>query len=397
MPRAIKNIELTELPGTIEVGDAYDAAFILLRYHGKVIGKIVLPAKYGKIIVADHLQEIEKATKKHLWYAGVEHFLSAEVVDEMPTPSATVAVCTRNRTEDLRLCLDALMRLNDRGQEVLIVDNAPSNDSTRKLVAQYPSVRYVLEERKGLDIARNRAIAEASNEIVVFTDDDALPDPDWLDKILPHFNDPLVMCVTGMTMPLEQETKAQEAIEDYSPFAKGFFLKRFSFTKAHPLSTGNIGAGANMAVRKTLINEIGGFDEALDAGTATQSGGDHEFFARILLAGYHIIYEPAAMSWHRHRRTWEEAVRAVHGYGVGVYAFWTRLFFVEKQYSIMLFTKRWLLDTQLPNLYKSIFGLKKSYPLSFLFAELRGCLQGPFAYFKSRRQVNAYLKKQEGR
>jgi GT2 family glycosyltransferase len=198
-------------------------------------------------------------------------------------------------------------------------------------------------------------------------------------------------------MPLEQETKAQEAIEDYSPFAKGFFLKRFSFTKAHPLSTGNIGAGANMAVRKTLINEIGGFDEALDAGTATQSGGDHEFFARILLAGYHIIYEPAAMSWHRHRRTWEEAVKAVHGYGVGVYAFWTRLFFVEKQYSIILFTKRWLLDTQLPNLYKSIFGLKKSYPLSFLFAELKGCLQGPFAYFKSRRQVNAYLKKQEGR
>jgi GT2 family glycosyltransferase len=396
MPRAITNIELTELPGSVAVADTYDAAFILLRYHGKVIGKIVLPAKDGKIVLTDHLQELEKATKKHLWYAAVEHFLSPDEEEPVATTTATIAVCTRNRTDDLKLCLDALMKLNDKGQEILIVDNAPSNDSTRQLVAQYPSVRYVREERKGLDVARNRAIAEASNDIVVFTDDDALPDADWLDKIVPHFDDPLVMCVTGMTMPLEQETKAQEAIEDYSPFAKGFFLKRFSFTKAHPLSTGNIGAGANMAVRKTLINEIGGFDEALDAGTPTQSGGDHEFFARILLAGYHIIYEPTAMSWHRHRRTWEEAVKAVHGYGVGVYAFWTRLFFVEKQYSIILFTKRWLLDTQLPNLYKSIFRIKRNYPLSFVFAELRGCLQGPFAYFKSRRQVNQYLKKQEG-
>jgi GT2 family glycosyltransferase len=397
MPKAIKNIELTSLPRTIPVGECYDGAFILLRYYGKVIAKMVLPAKGGEIVIADHMAAIEKASKKHLWFAGVEHFLSAGAEDPVAKSTATVAVCTRNRTDDLKLCLEALMKLNDRGQELLIVDNAPSNNSTKELVAQYPSVRYVLEERKGLDIARNRAIVEASNGIVVFTDDDALPDADWLDKILPHFEDPLVMCVTGMTMPLEQETKAQEAIEDYSPFAKGYFLKRFSFTKAHPLSTGSIGAGANMALRKTLISDIGGFDEALDAGTATQSGGDHEFFARILLAGYHIVYEPAAMSWHRHRRTWEEAVKAVYGYGVGVYAFWTRLFFAEKQYSIILFPKRWLLQTQLPNLYRSIFRIKKTYPLPFLFAELRGCLQGPFAYFKSRRQVNQYLKKQEGR
>jgi GT2 family glycosyltransferase len=397
MPKAIKNIELTSLPRNITVGEGYDGAFILLRYYGKVIAKMVLPAKGGEIVIADHMATIEKVSKKHLWYAGVEHFLSADEEEPIAKTTATVAVCTRNRTEDVKLCLDALMKLNDRGQEILIVDNAPSNNSTKELVAQFPSVRYVVEERKGLDIARNRALAEASNEIVVFTDDDALPDADWLDKILPHFEDPLVMCVTGMTMPLEQETKAQEAIEDYSPFAKGYFLKRFSFTKAHPLSTGSIGAGANMALRKTMISEIGGFDEALDAGTATQSGGDHEFFARILLAGYHIVYEPAAMSWHRHRRTWEEAAKAVYGYGVGVYAFWTRLFFAEKQYSIILFPKRWLLQTQLPNLYRSIFRIKKTYPLTFLFAELKGCLQGPFAYFKSRRQVNQYLKKQEGR
>jgi GT2 family glycosyltransferase len=252
-----------------------------------------------------------------------------------------------------------------------------------------------LEERKGLDIARNRAIAEAFNDIVVFTDDDALPDIDWLDKIIRNFDNPLVMCVAGMTMPFELETKAQEEIENYSPFGKGFYKKKFSFTKSQPLATGQVGAGANMALRKNLVNEIGGFDEALDAGTSTQSGGDHEFFARILLAGYHIVYDPEAISRHRHRRSWQEAVAAIHGYGVGVYAFWTKLLFVEKQYSILLFPKSWLLQTQLPNFYKSIFGWKKHYPLSFLFAEFRGCLKGPFAYFKSRKNQTD-IKRQNG-
>ncbi|MGZ3853429.1 MAG: glycosyltransferase family 2 protein [Flavisolibacter sp.] len=397
MPKAIKNIELTELPQAIEVNEPYDGAFILLRYFGKVIGKVTLPAKDQKIILKDHIEAIQQAVEKHLWFAGVEHFLSDGEEKAITGTGVTVAVCTRNRTEDLKLCLQALMRIKDKGQEIIVVDNAPSDNSTRELVAQFPSVHYVLEQRKGLDVARNRALAEASNEIVVFTDDDALPEPDWIEKIVPHFDDPLVVCVTGMTMPLEQETEAQEAIENYSPFAKGYFRKRFSFTKSHPLSTGSIGAGANMAIRKAVIEEIGGFDEALDAGTKTQSGGDHEFFARILLAGYHIVYEPEAMSWHRHRRTWEEAVSAIHGYGVGVYAFWTRLFYVEKQYSIILFSKRWLLDTQLPNLYRSMFKIGKHYPLSFVFAELRGCLKGPFAYFKSRRLVNHFSKKQEGK
>jgi GT2 family glycosyltransferase len=396
MPKAVKNIELTSMPAVIEVPQQYDSAFLLLRYYGKPVGKIILPASNGKIIINDHLDKIQKEVAKPLKYALVDHFLFSDEEEQIKNTKVSIAICTRNRTDDLKLCLEALMKLPDRGQEIIVIDNNPSTDDTKKLTAQFPSVRYVLEKRKGLNIARNRAIAEASNDIVVFTDDDALPDINWLDKILPHFNDPLVMCVTGMTMPYELETKAQEEFENYSPFGKGFYRKRFSFTKWHPLNTGQTGAGANMALRKNLVNEIGWFDEALDAGTITQSGGDHEFFARVLLAGYHIIYDPEAISWHRHRRTWKEAVKAIHGYGVGVYAFWTKLFFEEKQYTILTFPKNWLLFTQLPNFYRSVFKIKKHYPLSFLFAEFRGCLKGPFAYFKSRKQVNQFLKKQNG-
>lgn len=394
MAKAVRNIELTNMPPVIDHLENYDGAFLVFRYYGKPVGKIILPAKNGKIILADCKKQINKAIGKRLKYAVVDHFLFPDEENKNSMARATVAVCTRNRTQDLELCLNALMKLPDRGQEVIVVDNNPSSDATKNLVRQFSSVRYVHEQRKGLNIARNRAIAEASNDIIVFTDDDALPDPEWLDKILRNFHHPLVMCVTGMTMPYELETKAQEEIENYSPFGKGFYKKSFSFTNSNPLATGNVGAGANMAIRKSLLKHTGWFDEALDAGTATQSGGDHEFFARVLLSGYRIIYDPEAVSWHRHRRTWEEAVKAIHGYGVGVYAFWTRLFFVEKQYSILRLPADWLLQTQLPNFYKSILRIKK-YPISFLVAEFRGCLKGPFAYFKSRKQIN-HLKKQHG-
>ena len=251
MPKAIKNIELTSMPAVIDVSP-YDGAFLLLRYYGKPVGKIILPAKEGKIALADHLERIKKEIKKDLEKAAADHFLFAdeEEKNQVTNIRATIAICTRNRTDDLKDCLDALIKLPDRGQEILVVDNDPSTDATKKLVAQYPSVRYVHEERKGLDIARNRAIAEASNDIVAFTDDDALPDPDWLDKLVRHFENPMVMCVTGMTMPLELETEAQEAFENYNPFGKGFIKKRFSFTTHNPLAVGNIGAGANMVLKK---------------------------------------------------------------------------------------------------------------------------------------------------
>lgn len=393
MPKAVKDIELTNMASVIDGLELYDGVFLLLRYHGKPVGKIVLPCKNGKIILADHKKEINKAVEKRLRYEVVDHLLFSDDEEQSPAIKATIAVCTRNRTADLKLCLNAIMQLPDKGQEILVIDNNPSTDETRKLVAQYPSVRYVLENRKGLNIARNRALSEASNDIVVFTDDDAFVDPCWLNTIVRNFDHPLVMCATGMTMPYELETQAQEEFENYNSFGKGFYKKRFSFSKSNPLATGGVGAGANMAIRKCVINDTGWFDECLDAGTPTNSGGDHEFFARVLLAGYHIVYDPEALSWHKHRRTRKEAINAIHGYGIGVYAFWTKLFFWMKQYPIISFPKNWMLYNQLPDFYKSVFKLKK-YPLAFFFAEFTGCLKGPFAYFKSRKQLSQSLKKQ---
>ena len=125
--------------------------------------------------------------------------------------------------------------------------------------------------------------------------------------------------------------EAQEWFERLSPFGRGFERRLFDGTRDDPVAVARAGAGANMALRRTVLEEVGPFDEALDAGTETRSGGDHEMFGRILAAGYRIVYEPRAVSWHRHRRTWEELREAIHGYGVGVYAMWTRRLMVDRE------------------------------------------------------------------
>jgi len=387
MPTAVLDFDFENLPAQIDNLAGYNRALCLIRFRSKPVGQKILPVHNGQIIIKDFYHEICEAAGFRLPILWLHQYLDMDEhkSNSFRTPKATIAICTRNRTQDLRRCLNALIKLPDDGQEILVIDNCPSTDETYQLVAPYAGVRYIREPRPGLNIARNRALQEAQHEVVAFTDDDAVPDITWLRALLKNFDNPLVLCVTGLTMPLELETEAQEAFEKYNSFNKGFTKKLYSSIKNNPLATGNVGAGANMALRKSVQQEVGFFDEALDAGTLTQSGGDHEFFARILLAGFYIVYEPEALSWHRHRRTWRETRKAIEGYGTGVYAFWTRTLFVEREFSIVRFPWDWFMDEQLPKLVRAIIRRPNAQPLSLVLAELRGCYMGPWAYFLSRR------------
>lgn len=388
MATAILDLNIENLPLIVNGLRAYNKALILLRYKSRPIGKILLPVWEGTLFLEDFQSQILDVAGWHLSYEWLYDYLQYNSgIATSKSPTATVAVCTRNRTADLRRCLDALMKLPNDGQEFLVIDNCPSDDSTRKLVETYKRVRYICEMNPGLNIARNRALKESRNEIVAYTDDDASPDAGWLRAITGNFENPLVACVTGLTMPLELETEAQEAFEKYNSFEKGFRRKVHSNQTRNPLSTGEVGAGANMAIRRSITGQIGFFDEALDAGTLTQSGGDHEYFARILLGGFQIVYEPCALSWHRHRRTWKETRKAIEGYGVGVYAFWTRCLLVEREVGILKFPLNWLLYTQIPKLFRSVLRRPSSQPLSLIIAEFRGCVRGPLAYLISSRRL----------
>ena len=385
MATAILDLEISKLPPEITVEERYSKALILIRLHGKPIGQALLPVVGGRM-GGDELREaLMDAAGDNLWKNWLYDTLGWDErgpVEAMPI--ATVAVCTRDRPEDLRRCLEAFMRLPDDGQEYLVIDNWPLTDATLELVKNYPKVRYVREDVVGESAARNRALREAKHEFVAFTDDDAAPDPNWLRSLLRNFTDPRVMGVTGLVMPLELETEAQELFEGYCPYGQGFERRVFDGAYCNPLIVDPLGVSASMALRKSLIDCIGLFDQDLGVGTPAKAGSDCEMFARILRAGYRMVYEPRALSWHRHRRTWEELRNLLKSYGIGVYAFWTRMFLVNREFSVAVLAWKWLRYKQIPELFASWRKQPGCIPSYLLLAQMRGCCFGPMAYFASR-------------
>ncbi|MBO0799012.1 MAG: glycosyltransferase, partial [Blastocatellia bacterium] len=339
MPTAVLDFDLQHLPCEINGLDGYDRALILVRWRGQPINKVTLPVSDSRLDpVRLHAAIANLLSERDLRNRCVRDFLDWDELPALslkPSLTSTIAICTRDRTEELRRCLEALLSLPDDRQEIIVVDNCPSTIDTFNLVKANRRIRYIHEDRLGLNIARNRALRDAAGEIVVFCDDDAVPERDWLRAHLRNFDDPLVMCVTGLTMPLELETEAQEIFERYSPFGRGFRRRIYDNSTLSPWEAGRAGAGANMSLRRSALEQIGEFDEALDAGTPTCSGGDTEYFARILNLGFRIVYEPAALSWHRHQRTLEELRQTYYGYGVGTYASWTRSLLRDGELSVM--------------------------------------------------------------
>jgi GT2 family glycosyltransferase len=395
MPTAILDIDLRSLPGELLVAPRYKAAAVLVRLDGIPLGKVTLPVKDGRVLAPDLPTTLIDACGMRYWQARARDELGLTQVapPAAPIPACSIAVCTRERPEDLRNCLDAVSGLPDDGQEILVIDNAPRTEATRMVVEAYPAVRYVREERAGLDVARNRALKEARHAIVAFTDDDAMVDRHWLRGLARNFADPLVLCATGLTLAAELESTAQEVFERQSPFGRGFERRVFEATTHNPLQSGPMGAGVNMAVRRApALHRFGGFDEALDAGTPTQSGGDHDFFTRVLTAGFRIAYDPAALVWHRHRRELRELRRTIQGYGTGVYAAWTKSFLVDREWGVPRMAWGWMRHDQIPGLVRSVLrqGDRRSIRLALL--ELWGCALGPWAYLVSARRARAHRR-----
>lgn len=386
MPTAVLDLDAERLPAELSVPSRYQQAFILFRWGGRPVAQVTLPVRDGRIAGHRLRDAVVDRAGGPLLEQWLQDYLGWEPAPRAGAALATIAICTRDRPEDLTRCLEALRRLPDDGQEVLVVDSASRGDDTRRVVQGVPQARYVREERPGLDIARNRALREAAHPIVAFTDDDAMPDPAWLRSLVRCFDDRRTLAATGLTLPLELETEAQEWFERTNGFGRGFSRRVFDGTSHNPFLVARIGAGVNMALRREVLGLIGPFDEALDAGTPSRSGGDHDMFTRILTAGYTIAYEPAALSRHRHRRDWPGLRDTIYGYGVGVYAHLSKHLFWHREVRAPLLALGWLRE-QLATLVRSVLRRPGHVPLELVLAELRGCAAGPWAYRRARRAL----------
>ena len=233
------------------------------------------------------------------------------------TASVSLIICTRDRPKELARCLASLPRQMRPPDEIVVVDNASRTKDTEKVCRQ-AGVRYVHEPRPGLDIARNSGARASRGQILAYTDDDVVLHPRWLERLVEAFDAPQIWAVTGLVLPAELATPAQWQFERYWGFGRGFERKDFGprFLQEH-LATGCpawlIGAGANMAFRRTAFDRAGFFDERLDVGAAGCSG-DSEIWHRILCADGICRYEPTAVAFHYHRREWADLKKQIRAY-----------------------------------------------------------------------------------
>jgi len=218
----------------------------------------------------------------------------------------SVIICTRNRAPQLRRCLQQLQALACVPAEIVVVDNAPSDSSTHDVCQEFVEVVYVKEPRPGLDFARNSGVVATRHSIIAFVDDDVVVHPWLLYRVWETFQDPTVAAMTGLVIALELQAEAQVIFERYWSFNRGYVAKRYDLNYVQEAvnkapAVWDIGAGANMAFRKSVFDEVGYFDELLGAGAAGCSD-DSEMWYRILLRGHAIQYNPQAIVYHEHRK-----------------------------------------------------------------------------------------------
>jgi len=303
----------------------------------------------------------------------------------VPTADSTrvsVIVCTRDRPALLEACLAALLKQTRADTEVVVVDNAPSDDATVRLCADLP-VRYVCEPLPGISRARNRGIAEARGEILAYVDDDTIPEGGWLAAVLAAFQDEVVMVVTGRVEAAELKSEAQRHFEHgVGGMSKGSVARSFARSGMNVqqlIAAQAVGIGANMAFRKDVFEAIGGFDTRL-GGTIARGAEDLDVFHRVLAAGMTLRYEPAALVLHRHRPDMASLRRQLFDTGFS-YAVYLMLLWGKgtvPRRGLLRYATTWAAWLGWRQL-KGLLG-RHRLPVSLLWAQLSGALRAPFAY-----------------
>jgi GT2 family glycosyltransferase len=210
----------------------------------------------------------------------------------------SVVVCTLNRCANLRQALEGLARQTFRRFEVIVV-NGPSSDGTAELLSGYP-VRVGTCSEAHIPRSRNVGIRMAAGDVFAFLDDDAVPEPDWLEQLASAYEDPTVAAAGGpvFDVPLGHVEWAmctctrEGAVNVHSEPPAERYLGRgadpFLYLPA-----------CNMSVRRSALRRAGGFNPELP-----YCYEDVEVCMRLVDAGARIAWVETALVRHERAASW---------------------------------------------------------------------------------------------
>jgi|GEM_PF-721803 len=264
-------------------------------------------------------------------------------------PVVTFIICTRNRADRLGGTLESLRAIrSDIPWEAIIVDNA-STDDTAAVIGQWTHedrrLRYLLVTRIGLGAGRAAGWQEAKGEIVSFTDDDCYVKPDYVDQIVRVFAEHPRVGVVGGRILLHDPNDARITIDERTE------------PRHYPART-FIGAGAlhgaNLSFRKEALQQSGGFDPGLGAGTPFPCE-DIDAVAAVTWAGWDARYDARPTVSHHHMRKQADVPALQVGYDAGRGAYFAK--YIMRRDTRAAYARAWLARA---NRDRSLATLKSS-------------------------------------
>jgi glycosyltransferase involved in cell wall biosynthesis len=217
--------------------------------------------------------------------------------------SASIIIPTFNGASRIGNCLDSLVKqTTGRDVEILVVDDG-STDNTANVVRSYSSVRIISQANAGPASARNRGAIEARGDILLFTDDDCVPMPDWLEAMLESFQDTEVVGAKGIYRTHQKSLAARfvqiEYEDKYRLMAR---LPSIDFIDTY-----------SAGFRRDRFLEMTGYDTSFPVACAE----DVELSYRMSARGWKMKFVPAAIVYHTHPDTFSHYLKKKYKF-----AFW---------------------------------------------------------------------------
>lgn len=213
-------------------------------------------------------------------------------------PLVSVIICTHNRDNYLGAAIDSSIGQDFGDFEIVVVDNA-SSDRTREVVESRPRVKYVYEPVTGLSVARNTGAKAASGEILAYLDDDAVATPQWLSILHAAYQNNPKLAIAGgkVTLLWPEGSLPPPWLSD--GLAGNLGAYDLGENIIYIQNPGLTPRGLNYSIRRTFLEQIGGFDVNLGrVGKKLLSNEELLMTERALQLGWQVAYLPEALVAH---------------------------------------------------------------------------------------------------
>lgn len=240
--------------------------------------------------------------------------------------SVSIIIPTFNGASRIGNCLDALVKeITEHNAEILVVNDG-STDNTTDIVGRYPGVRLINQANSGPAAARNHGAKEAQGTIILFTDDDCVPIPDWLRSMIAPFDDPEIVGVKGAYCSTQTSLIARFVQVEYEDrYRLMAHLPSIDFVDTY-----------SAGFRRDRFLEMNGYDTSFPVACAE----DIELSYRMSERGWRMKFVPTAIVYHTHPDTFWQYMTKKHKF-----AFW-RILALRKN------PKKTLKDSHTPQVMK---------------------------------------------